>query len=507
MVTSKTAVVVGSGVAGLAVAIRLAVQGFAVDVYEKNAVPGGKLGSMTIKDYHFDTGPSLFTEPENIQELFALAGEQMGAYFTYHKVDEACRYFYPDGTVIRAFTTPELFAAELNATTGEAKDATLHYLSASAKLYSKVGEIFLNFSLHKWATWLNVRVIKAFTTIKPSYLFKTLNGYNGKQFKTPHAVQLFNRYATYNGSSPYRAPGMLSVIPHLEHNEGTCYPHGGMINIVNALYKLAEKKGITFHFGAAVSSIIHTDGSARGIVVNNKNIFSDIVVSNLDAYYTYKNLLGNPWKASSILKQERSSSALIFYWGINKTFSNLQLHNIFFSENYKEEFEHLFKLKKLYQDPTVYINITSRHDASHAPEGCENWFVMINVPADQTQDWGALKMQARQSIVKKINEVLQTDITQYIEVEEILDPTGIDANTGCFMGSLYGTSSNSILSAFWRHPNFSQDIKSLYFCGGSVHPGGGIPLCLRSAKIVAGLVADSSTSSRPKHSRQKAVIQ
>ena len=495
MAHGKTAVVVGSGVAGLAVAIRLAVQGFAVNVYEKNAVPGGKIGSISIKNYHFDTGPSLFTEPENIKELFALAGEEMDNYFTYHKVDEACRYFYPDGTVIRAFTSPELFAAELNTTTGEAKDATLHYLQDAGKLYNKVGDIFLNFSLHKWRTWLNVRVIKALSTIKPSYLFKTLNGYNGTQFKSQKAVQLFNRYATYNGSNPYKAPGMLSVIPHLEHNGGTCYPHGGMINIANALYKLAEKKGVTFHFNTAVTSIIQTDGKVKGVVVAGKNIFSDIVISNLDAYYTYKNLLHNPLKAKGILKQERSSSALIFYWGINKIWSQLQLHNILFSNNYKEEFEHLFTHKKLYHDPTVYINITSRHDASHAPEGCENWFVMINVPANQQQDWEELKMQARQSIIKKINEVLQTDISKFIEAEEILDPAGIDANTGCFMGSLYGTSSNSKLAAFWRHPNFSNDIKNLYFCGGSVHPGGGIPLCMRSAKIVAGLIADSSNDS------------
>ena len=196
-------------------------------------------------------------------------------------------------------------------------------------------------------------------------------------------------------------------------------------------------------------------------------------------------------KAARILQQERSSSAFIFYWGINKTFHELGLHNIFFSNNYKEEFNHIFKLKQLYEDPTVYINITSKCEPGiPAPPGKENWFVMVNAPANVGQYTTEWQQQLKQHILSKLSRLLHTDIEPLIEVEAVLNPVTIEENTASYMGSLYGTSSNSRMAAFLRHPNFSNKLKGLYFVGGSVHPGGGIPLCLRSAKIMSEMVAN-----------------
>jgi len=213
------------------------------------------------------------------------------------------------------------------------------------------------------------------------------------------------------------------------------------------------------------------------------------VVSNMDVFFTYQQLLGDQHAAQKILKQERSSSALIFYWGIKKEFSQLGLHNIFFAADYKAEFDHLFRLKKMYDDPTVYINITSKCEPGlQAPEGRENWFVMVNAPANTGQDWNDYRLKYRAAIITRLNRLLQTDIEPLIEVEDVLDPVLIEAGTASYMGSLYGTSSNSRMAAFLRHPNFTKDIRGLYFVGGSVHPGGGIPLCLKSAKIMSDMV-------------------
>ena len=483
----KKAVIIGSGVAGLGTAIRLAVQGFNVAVYEKNSYPGGKLSAFTKDDFHFDAGPSLFTQPQNIVELFELAHEPIENYFAYKKIDIACKYFYEDGKEINAYSNDEMFANELQQKTGEPVENIKKYLSRSENLYNNIASIFLNHSLHKKRTWLNGRSLKALGSLKFPYLFKSLGGYN-KVFASKQVQQIFNRFATYNGSNPYKAPAMLSLIPHLEQTEGAFYPQGGMINITNALYKLAVQKGVQFHFNTPVQKIIFPDNKAKGIVVNGENVFADVVVSNSDVYFTYKNLLGNSKKANKVLKQERSSSALAFYWGINTTFPQLELHNILFSEDYEVEFDHIFKRKKLYSDPTVYINITSKMEEAQAPPNCENWFVMINVPADTKYDEEKLKEVAKKHIVKKINRVLKTDIEKYIVTEEILHPQSIEANTGSYLGSLYGTSSNTRMAAFLRHPNFTTHIKNLYCCGGSVHPGGGIPLCLKSAKIVADLI-------------------
>ncbi|MFT3909252.1 MAG: phytoene desaturase family protein [Ferruginibacter sp.] len=484
----KKAIIIGSGVAGMAAAIRLAVQGYAVCVYETNANPGGKLSMFEKDGYRFDAGPSLFTQPQNIKELFELAEEPMDNYFNYTPVDIACKYFFENGKIVNAFTDKTKFASELADKLGEQPASINNYLKRAGKLYQHVAAIFLDHSLHCKRTWLHTRILKALAALRLSYLFSTLHKYNRKQFSSAEATQLFNRYATYNGSDPYKAPAMLSVISHLEHNEGIFYPAGGMISITNALFRLAENKGVRFYFNSPVQRIIYHEGKITGVVVNNENVYAAVVVSNVDIYFTYKNLLNHLSKAQRILKQERSSSAVVFYWGVKKHFPQLQLHNILFSKNYKEEFNSIFKKKTIYQDPTIYINITSKMETGHAPNGKENWFVMINVPSNDGQDWEQLKNQLRDHVIEKINRILQADIETFIETEEILDPLLIESSMGSYSGALYGASSNSGLAAFSRPANFTNYIRGLYFCGGTVHPGGGIPLCFKSAKIVAELI-------------------
>lgn len=485
---TKKAIIIGGGVGGIATAIRLSVMGYDVDVFEKNLVAGGKMYLIEKEGYTFDAGPSLFTQPSNIEALFAFAGEPIEEYFTYSPVDIACQYFFENGIRVNAYTKPESFASEMQNKTGEDPGNIIRYLKNAERVYTNVGNIFLNYSLHRMATWIHPRVIGAIRAIRLPYLLGTLDAFNRKSFKTKEAVQIFNRFATYNGSNPYKAPGMLSLIPHLEQNEGTFYPKGGMINIPNALIKLATKKGVRFKLGTQVKKIVVEDKKAKGIVADGVFYQADIVVSNVDVYFTYKNLLCDAIAAKNILRNERSSSALIFYWGINKRFSELHLHNIFFTADYENEFEHLFEKKKFYSDPTVYVNITSKMEDAHAPEGKENWFVMINAPAMQSADWSKEVDELRKTVVDKLNRMLGVDLNNHIEAEEVLTPAGIQQRTDSYLGSLYGTSSNSRWAAFLRQANFSSKISGLYFTGGSVHPGGGIPLCLKSASIVCNLI-------------------
>lgn len=484
---AKQVVVIGSGVAGMAAAIRLAVSGFEVNVYEQQATPGGKLSAFEQDGFVFDKGPSLLTQPDNIEALFQLAGEPIQDYFNYKNCEVHCHYFWNDGERVKAYSNIEKLGKELNGKLGEPVANLKKYLYTVGNIYDDVATIFLKHSLHKRRTWLHKRVLKSFKALKFSLLFKSLHQYNTEAFSNKKTAQIFDRYATYNGSNPYTAPAMLSVISNVEYSEGAYYAQGGMINITNALYKLAVKLGVHFHFNKTVSSIIE-DGKVSGIVVDGKNIFSQIVISNLDAYYTYKNLLNDVVKPKKILQQERSSSACIFYWGVAKSFAELGLHNIMFADDYEQEFKAIFKTKTIYHDPTVYINITSKEDEGHAPIGKENWFVMVNVPASTRAFTEEELSSLKKTIIEKISKNLQIDIKSLIETEYIVQPSDIDASTGSYMGSLYGTSSNAKLAAFVRHPNFSKKIKGLYFCGGSVHPGGGIPLCLNSAAIVSDLI-------------------
>ncbi|MBC7888511.1 MAG: phytoene desaturase [Ferruginibacter sp.] len=488
---SSKAIVIGSGVAGMAVSIRLALKGYDVHVYEKNNYPGGKLSAFEKDGFRFDAGPSLFTQPQNMEELFALAGEPLQNYFTFYPVDIACKYFFENGKIVHAHTKSTDFAREMKEQLNEDPQKVISYLQQSKKLYEHTATFFLDHSLHQRKTWFHKGLGKALSAVKFRYIFQSLNKHNTRQFTSPEAVQLFNRFATYNGSSPYKTPAMMSLIPHLEQNQGTFYPKGGMISITRALFQLAKNKGVKFHFDSPVQRIIHHEGRARGIVVSEQNILTDIVVSNSDVYFTYKNLLRNTTRATNELKQERSSSAIIFYWGIKKEFSQLGLHNIFFSGNYKKEFDCIFNTKQVSDDPTVYININSKMETTQSPEGKENWFVMVNAPAGWVQNKSGMKELVRRNVISKLNRILGEDVESLIETEHTLDPIMIQEQTASYMGSLYGSSSNSKLAAFFRHANFTDSIKGLYFCGGSVHPGGGIPLCLKSAKIVSELVASN----------------
>ncbi len=322
-------------------------------------------------------------------------------------------------------------------------------------------------------------------------LFETMHQLNKRKLKDKQLTQLFDRFATYNGSSPYKAPGILTSIANLELNQGTFYPQGGMHEITLSLKKVAESLGVSFHFEHTTESILVQGGKATGVVVNGKEAHADLVVSNMDVYPTYKKLLAGQKQPENILKQERSSSAVIFYWGINRTFDELGLHNIFFSNDYKAEFEHIFEQQTVADDPTVYVNISSKQTPSDAPAGMENWFVMVNVPSNSGQNWDELIDKIRENVVQKLGSRLNIDLKAHIITEELLEPRSIEQKTSSFGGALYGTSSNNKYAAFLRHPNFHQQIKNLYFSGGSVHPGGGIPLCLLSAKIIDDLTPNA----------------
>ena len=475
--------IIGSGVAGIASAIRMASRGHEVDVFEVNDYPGGKLSEFRLGEYRFDAGPSLFTMPAYVEKLYAAAGVPMEEHFSYERLDVVCNYFWEDGTRVHAYADVEKFSEELQEKLGVDEDTVNRILKDSQRKYDICGEIFLEKSLHKLKTWMQPKILKSMMLIPTLDLFRSMNATNSRITSNPKLIQLLNRYATYNGSNPYKAPGLLTIIPHFEYNIGAFVPHGGMHNITTSLFDLAQKKGVQFHFGKKVDKINLDNDSATGVNIDGEELVYDQVISNMDIYSTYKKLLPDVAHPERTLNQERSTSAVIFYWGVKKTSPELDVHNILFSDDYKMEFETM-QAGGLYKDPTVYINISKKYVPSDAPEGCENWFVMINAPHQNGQDWDALIKNARKQIVDKINRILGVDIESLIEVESLLDPRTIESRTSSHLGALYGSSSNNKMAAFMRHANFSNKIKNLYFCGGSVHPGGGIPLCLLSAKIV-----------------------
>ena len=484
---SASVAVIGSGIAGLSAAIRLSLQGRKVVVFEKNTYTGGKITAFEKQGFRFDMGPSLFTMPQLVEELFELAGKTPKDYFQYHTHDEVCRYFWLDGKCLTLYPSVDRNVEAITTVFGKESGRRVRkYFDDARKKFELTAPFFLESSLHKAKTFLSPRVLKVISEIPRLGLFSTLDDQNKRYFKEPKLVQLFNRYATYNGSSPYQTPGIMQMISHLEHGMGTHFPVGGMHAISQSLTKLAQELGVQFELSSMVEHILVEENKVQGVMVNGTERMFDLVVCNSDIKHAYHELLPKQVRRpKKTLAQEPSSSALIFYWGIGQTFPEMDLHNIIFSEDYKEEFDRICSNGPFWKDPTIYIHISNRLEVDDAPKGKDSWFVMVNVPYDQGQDWEDIVRKVRRKLIERISSVLGKDIASLIETEEILTPTQIQQRTSSVGGALYGTSSNERMAAFLRHSNKSSSVKGLYFCGGSAHPGGGVPLCILSGKIAA----------------------
>jgi len=485
---TQKAVIIGSGVGALATALRLRKKGFNVEVFESASRAGGKAVRIEQDGYKWGFGPSLLTLPNLIDELFIHCGKNPNDYYSYQKLDPICKYFFYDGITLNAWADNNKFAAELNTVIGEPSSNTLLHFEHIEANYNLTENLFLQSSLHKLKTYLQPAAFNAMLRIPQLGLFSTMHRSLQKRFATAKAIQLFSRYATYNGSNPYKCPATLNVIATPEYLHGGFMMKDGMPQLSEVMFNLAIDMGVKFQFNTKVEKIEVENKKAVGAWVRSELIKADIVISNMDVQYTYKQLLANEKHPENVLTQPRSTSALIFYWGMKKEFTELDVHNIFFAKNYEQEFKHTDELKTLSNDPTVYIFISSKLNKNHAPKGGENWFALVNAPHNNEQDWNKVIVEARQNIIAKLSEALHTNIEEYITSEVVNTPLNIELQTSSYLGSLYGNSSNNIFSAFFRHPNFSPKIKNLFFCGGSVHPGGGVPLCLLSAKLVDELV-------------------
>jgi phytoene desaturase len=481
--------IIGAGTGGLASAIRLAKLGHSVSVFEANDFIGGKVNEQWLGAYRFDMGPSVFTEPELIEELVTLVHKDKSS-FAYRRLEESCRYFFEDGQQVVIPSGMDKVSETFQSAFGESSKRTHRFLKRLSLNYKALYPVFIEASLHRRNQWMNKGIWKAIACIPFYGMARSMSAVNRKTFRNPKSAQLLNRMATYNGSSPYRTPGLLNIISHLEFNEGPAMPIGGMVSISKTLHELCLELGVSFYLGERVDEIKHSGNRVIGIRTTKQEFPCKLVVSNMDVHFTYERLLKGLHYPAKILNQEKSSSAIVFYWGMKKSFDQLGVHNIFFAKDYQAEFDSIFESKTRYEDPTIYIHITSKVEKDDAPEGSENWFVMVNAPINVGQDWDTFVADTRQSCLAKISKALGKDIEPYIEVEAHNEPRKIESVYFGKQGSIYGNSSNSAFSAFYRHPNFSTTLKGLYFAGVTVHPGGGIPLALNSAKIVERCVRE-----------------
>ena len=491
----KKVAIIGAGIGGLSAAARLAHAGYRVDVFEQNPDPGGKARVLHGDGFRFDKGPSLLTMPFVFQEHFQDLKEDPEDHLRFEQLKVNCQYFFSDHTVLNAHADKDMFAEEIAEKTEDSRKSVMRFFRHCQQLYDRAADMFLFKSPLQSLKQMNRRNLSTLAHIRQLGMFTTLDSVNSDFFRGAKTRQLFDRYATYNGSSPYHAPATFLIIPHVEFTFGAYNVLGGIYSIPDALYRVAKKKGVTFHFAKQVRQIVHEEHRIRSLLLEDGCFDCDAVVTNSDVRNTYNVMLGDQHSPLPRLynRKEPSSSALVFYWGVKGCFDNLQVHNIFFSSDYQIEFNDIFRNRQCPSDPTVYINITSKYVESDAPKDCDNWFVMINAPYDSGQDWQRETERTKKRILTKLRERLATDIEKHIIFEAIWTPVDIEKETGSSMGSLYGMASNSPTGAFLRQQNKSFIYRGLYFCGGTCHPGGGMPLALLSGKFAADLLKRDMT--------------
>ena len=421
------------------------------------------------------------------EELFASAGRRLEDYLTLEPVDPLTRYFYPNGTVLDAKENPQEMAAQIRQIAPQDVAGYEKYLRYAEQIHRITGPVFIYDRPPTWRSFLRVPVPDWFKIDGLRTMQKAIE----RHVQSPELRQLLGRFATYVGGSPYLAPATLNVIAHVELSGGVWYPRGGIYAIAQAMARLAEELGVTIHTNCGVREIGVANGRFSHLILENgETVKGTAVVSNLDVTTTQKHLLKNSQFTIRNSQFDSSCSGFILLLGINKQFPELAHHNILFSPDYPAEFEAIFEHGQPPADPTIYIAITSKTDPQHAPDGGENWFVLVNAPPlDERYDWHTNQQAYRDLILQKI-AAFGFDVREHIVAEQILTPHDLAEGSGAWRGALYGTSPNSPWAAFKRPHNRSKQIQGLYYVGGTTHPGGGVPMVTLSGKVAAELVLE-----------------
>lgn len=506
-------VVVGAGLGGLAAAARLAAAGHRVTVCEQSGTVGGKLGWFSRDGFGFDTGPSLLTLPAVYRDLFAATGRTaLEDHVDLEPVDPAFDYRFADGTRLelpnlsRSGTRAAMDAA-LGAGAG---DQWLALMRRAARIWDVTREPFLTSPLQGPRTLARLsRRTDDLRTVAP---WLSLRSLGRRYLDHPHLRTLLDRYATYTGSDPRRAPAALATVPYMEQRFGSWYVRGGLRRLAEAVHDRAVASGAIVRTHADVVALVVEDGRAAGVRLADGAVLpADVVVSDADATALYRDLVPDSVPArrralAGLRRVTPSLSGFVLLLALRGRTPGLRHHTVLFGADYDAEFDAVFGVgrhrgaPRPVADPTVYVAVPD-DPATRPDDDSEAWFVLVNAPRHVPDDpragidWDAPGLADRYA-----DQVLQVMASRGLDVRdrvlwrEVRTPADLERDTRSVGGSIYGTSSNGPRAAFLRPANASP-LPGLYLVGGSAHPGGGIPLVGLSAQIVADLLGRAGSPS------------
>jgi phytoene desaturase len=480
--TSSRVVVVGGGVGGLAVAIRLRAAGSEVTVLERNEVVGGKLAELAVDGYTFDIGPSLVTLPHVFDELFRCAGTTLADELDLVRLDPQFHYHWPDGSSLTVPDGADATAAAFDGFSPGAGDAWQTWDARGRRIWDTSERTFFAGPMSNPLSLLRrMRSPVDLVAIDP---LRSLHRSAAATFDDPRLQQWAGRYATYSGSSPFRAPATLACIPHIESRHGCWYPMGGMGRLRDAVERVARSAGVEIRTGVDVERVLADDRRVAGVVTaDGERLDADVVVVNADASHLYADLLPDGRALRRVRRARRSTSGFVVCLGVRGTTPGIGHHNVWFSADSRREFDELTS-GRVATDPTVYACVSAVTDASQAPEGCENWFLLVNTPPGAT-----VGRERYADVVLDRLAGFGVELRGRIELTHTMTPHDLADRYRSPGGAIYGTSSDGRRAAFVRPANRGAR-EGLFLVGGSSHPGGGLPLVAMSARIVAGMVGD-----------------
>ena len=491
-------VVAGAGVGGLAAGIRLAAAGHAVTVLEQAPAPGGKAGRLEIDGYRFDTGPSLLTLPDILAGLFADTGEPLADELELLPVEPVTRYRFADGSQVQLSADLPRAVAALEAWSPGAGTDWAAFLDLCAGMWSAALPV-----LTGPAPWPPHRPRPGDPAPDPRSLLRvrpweTLSGLARRRIRDSRLRMVVERFATYAGADPRRAPAALALAGYVEHAFGAWHVRGGLYEIVRALERRLHAVGATLCAGAEVVDIELAGGRVTGVrTAAGEHIACDVVIWNGDAAALPAALPGadradrgvRGRRARAIRRAadgERSLSGFALMLGLSGFTPGLAHHTILFPWDYGAEFDDIFTARRPVRDPTLYVSASAITGAGEAPAGSENWFVLVNAPVHGPAgvDWIATADRYEEEVLEHLAR-RGLDVGDRIEVRARRTPADLERETGAWGGAIYGAAPHGRLGTLRRPANVVTAARGLFLVGGTTHPGGGLPLVLLSAKIVA----------------------
>ena len=479
-------VVIGAGLGGLAAAARLHAQGHAVVICEQAGSIGGKLGTYEREGFRFDTGPSLLTLPAVFRELFASTGDPLDQTLDLERLDPNCRYRFADGTVLDVAADRHELQTSIDNALGSGAGAEWEsLLERAGRMWDVSRGPFIESPGPPALLPLAWRMPTKLPVIAPG---RSLRWLARKSLSDPRLQTLLERYATYAGSDPRRAPAALASTAFVEQEYGCWYVRGGLHRLAEAL--ASRLPADSLRLGTAVTSIETAGGQVSGVrLAGGGMLAADAVVADVDATHLYSELVP---RERLVPRGEPSSAGFVLLLGLRERPPDLAHHTVLFppvgsarSAGYAAEFDAIFA-GRLAANPTIYVSAPL--DPAVSPASGQAAFVLVNAPRQGPFDWDAAGVaDSYGTAILTLLAERGLDLRNSVMFRETRTPADLARATGAPGGAIYGMSSHGPRAAFKRAANRSP-VPGLYLTGGSAHPGGGLPLVALSAKAVAGLI-------------------